>query len=143
MMDQAKHSGESFEGRALAEQLRQARAEQAAVAKLLKIVAKTRDDPQAALDAIVAYGRELFDGLTLSNIRRIQGDESVTVATTRSVLEPFPVGAPEWHEQHPRLAAELAIELRDCFRAELANGARAIERQARAAHGIAHDRSRR
>jgi adenylate cyclase len=29
-------------------------------------------------------------------------------------------GAPEWQQEHPRLAAELAIELRDCFLAELA-----------------------
>ena len=88
-MDQADHSEES-EGRALIAELRRARAEQAAVAKLLKVVAKTREDPQEALDAIVACGRELFDGLMLA-IRLIEGDQSVTAASTAAMREPFPL----------------------------------------------------
>ena len=89
-MDEGEASRASLEPGPLAAELARARAEQAAVAKLLRIVAHTRTHPQAALDAIAQCGRELFDDMTMS-IRMVVGDSSVAVATTRRTLEPHPV----------------------------------------------------
>jgi signal transduction histidine kinase/CheY-like chemotaxis protein len=89
-MDEGEASRASPELGPLAAELARARAEQAAVTKLLRIVANTRDDPQAAFDAIVMCGRELFQGLRLS-IRLVRGDVSQTVASSQPLRESFPL----------------------------------------------------
>ena len=83
-MDQGKDSRASPEPGSLADELRRARAEQAAVAKLLRIVSHTRDDPRAALDAIARCRRELFDGMTMS-IRLVEGDSYKEAATNLGI----------------------------------------------------------
>ncbi len=127
-MEQREKSRASAEPGSLADQLRRARAEQAAVAKLLRIVSHTRDDPRAALDAIACCGRELFDGMTMS-IRMVEGDNSLAVATTSPALDPHPVPLSD-----ESLAANRAIGVRRMIHvpdAQLTEGGEATAERAR------------